>query len=376
MAGSGDRGGFSGRVVPDPSPLHVVRHAPAKLNLTLAVLGRRADGYHSLHSVMVPLALSDALTVSVAPRSQADSLRVVGFPVSTSPDNLILRAIAATRAAVLAGYSGPMGDRATAAALAEVPPLSVRLTKSIPVAAGLGGGSSDAAAAMNAALAAWGASLPGQVALEVAASLGSDVPFFLAGGAALVTGRGEYVEPLPDLTGEPPAVLLVTPNLPVSTAAVFAAYDRGARPSRRDAAHEISDGLAEEMRSGLGSADLLALASDFASANDLLVASQDVASNLDDFRQALAELVDRPVCQSGSGPTAWVLFDSLASARKAVRFVRLAVADGRLSSPGEGDPFVEATTIYGRGGATGAVTAQAPAVHTAFSSETNSPEGR
>ena len=371
--GGGDRGGFSGRLVPAPAPLHVFRHAPAKLNLTLAILGRRDDGYHSLHSIMVPLALADAMTVSAAPRAQADSLRVVGIPVTTAPENLILRAIAATRAAVMAGHTGPID---AGAALAEVPALAFRLTKTIPVAAGLGGGSSDAAASIDAALAAWGATMPRHVAREVAASLGSDVPFFLAGGAALVTGRGEFVEVLPDLVGEPPAVLLVTPRLAVSTAAVFEAYDRGARGSRRSTSHDVSRALAEEMRAGITTEALLARAVDLADSNDLLTASLEVVPGLGDFRQVLGALVARPVCQSGSGPTSWVLFDSLASARKAARFVRLAIADGRLPKIGDGEPFVDATTIHGRGGATGAATTQAPAVHNAFSSDTVKPEGR
>jgi 4-diphosphocytidyl-2-C-methyl-D-erythritol kinase len=372
-AGGGGRGGFSGRLVPDPAPLHIIRHGPAKLNLTLAILGRRADGFHSLHSIMVPLALGDALTVSAAPRSHADSLRVVGVPVSTGPDNLILRAIAATRAAVIAGHAGPID---TAAALAEVPSLAVRLNKCVPVAAGLGGGSSDAAAAIDAALAAWGATLPRHVAREVAASLGSDVPFFLAGGAALVTGRGEFVEPLPDLVGEPPAVLLVTPRVAVSTAAVFGAYDRVPRGARRSTAHDVSRALAEEMRAGLTSERLLARAADLAGANDLQAASLESAPQLEEFRRALASIVGRPVCQSGSGPTVWVLYDSLVSARKAARFVRLAVGDGRLPAIGEDEPFIDATTIHGRGGATGVATTQAPAVHNAFSSDTEKPEGR
>ena len=179
--------------------LHVVRHAPAKLNLTLAVTGRRDDGFHSLHSVMVPLTLSDALTVSAAPSGAvADSLRIFGLSLSAVPENLVLRAIAATRAAVMQGVPGTA---------VETPRLAARLSKRIPVAAGLGGGSSDAAAAMNAALAIWNATLTPAQATAVAASLGSDVPFFLARGAALITGRGEFVEPLPQVLGEPePAV--------------------------------------------------------------------------------------------------------------------------------------------------------------------------
>ncbi len=209
--------------------LHVVRHAPAKLNLTLAVVGRRSDGYHSLHSVMVPLTLGDALTLSAAPAGATeDALTISGLSLAVTPDNLVLRAIVATRAAVESAGAVPSGQAdAGPAASGGTPFLAARLVKRIPMAAGLGGGSSDAAAAIDAALAVWNATLTPAQATDVAAGLGSDVPFFLARGAALVTGRGEFVEPLPQLEGEPPAVLLVTPQLPISTAAVFATFAGG-----------------------------------------------------------------------------------------------------------------------------------------------------
>nr|MBA2719395.1 4-(cytidine 5'-diphospho)-2-C-methyl-D-erythritol kinase [Chloroflexota bacterium] len=112
----------------------VVRVAPAKLNLTLAVVGRRPDGYHTLHSVMAPLALADRLSLTPDPSPDArDSLRVEGFDAGPLAGNLVLRAVDATR-------------RALRAHAAEPPPaLAIRLDKRIPVAAGLAGGSSDAA---------------------------------------------------------------------------------------------------------------------------------------------------------------------------------------------------------------------------------------
>ena len=122
----------------------VIRLAPAKLNLTLAVVGRRSDGFHDLHSVFVPLDLADRL--SVAPGTREDTLHVVGPDCGPTESNLVLRGIAAARRAV---WEGP-GRPAT-------PPLAARLDKRIPVAAGLGGGSSDGYAAFDAALAAWGA---------------------------------------------------------------------------------------------------------------------------------------------------------------------------------------------------------------------------
>jgi 4-diphosphocytidyl-2C-methyl-D-erythritol kinase len=123
----------------------VVRLAPAKLNLTLAVLGTRPDGYHELHSIMVPLDLADRLSVAVLATGAADSLHVAGFDPGPAGDNLVLRAFAAARR-----HAQPVWGRS------EPPPaLAARLDKRIPVAAGLAGGSSDAAAAVDAAPGAW-----------------------------------------------------------------------------------------------------------------------------------------------------------------------------------------------------------------------------
>ena len=124
----------------------VVRLAPAKLNLTLAVVGRRDDGFHDLHSVFVPLGLHDILSLAPAGGLGSDTLHVTGRDAGPTEENLVLRAIAAAREAIGQGPGRP-----------TTPPLAARLDKRIPVAAGLGGGSSDAAAAFDAALEAWGA---------------------------------------------------------------------------------------------------------------------------------------------------------------------------------------------------------------------------
>jgi 4-diphosphocytidyl-2-C-methyl-D-erythritol kinase len=338
-SGNGSGGG-SGSAAASGARIHVVRFAPAKLNLTLAVLGKRDDGYHVLHSIMAPLSLGDALTVSATPPGATrDSLRVSGLPLPPDRDNLVLKAILATRAAVTTTWPG---------APTFPPPLAARLAKRIPVAAGLGGGSSDAAAAVRAALAAWSATLEPEAVATLAGSLGSDVPFFLADATALVTGRGEYVEPLPEIRGEPPAVLLVTPGLPLATAAVFRAYAGGARELDPGRARTISERLAAEMRGGITAATLMARAEDLASANDLRAAASSIVPGLRGFITALQKLIDRPVCQSGSGPTLWALYSSLPEARKAVRFVRLAAVNGTLPLVGAGEPFVAATTIAGR----------------------------
>jgi len=311
----------------------VVRVAPAKLNLTLAVVGRRHDGYHELHSVFVPLALGDRLSLSQSATGR-DTLHVTGGDAGPLGDNLVLRAIAAMRAAVRGHWNGGPGP---------APALAARLEKRIPVAAGLAGGSSDAAAAMDGSLEAWGAEVEPATLLATAASLGSDVPFFLLGGPALVEGRGETVAPLHGLHTSP-GVLLVTLAIPVSTADVFAVFDglggHGNGSTRMSSAH-----LAEELRSGLTAADLVARAGVLTMANDLLQATLVLTPELVPFRRALSRLLVRPIGLSGSGPTLWALYPSEAEAGVAADAVRVSIRDGRLSAPGSSAPFVTATTI-------------------------------
>jgi 4-diphosphocytidyl-2-C-methyl-D-erythritol kinase len=313
----------------------VVRHAPAKLNLTLAVVGRRDDGYHALHSVFVPLGLGDRL--SLAPiAGERDTLHVTGLDAGPPADNLVFRALAAARAAVGGGWTGGPGP---------APALAARLDKRIPVAAGLAGGSSDAAATLDGALEAWNAELDSAARHAAAARLGSDVPFFLAGGPALVEGRGEHVAPLHGLHGTP-GVVLVTPVLTVRTPEVFAAFDairtHGDESVRMSSAH-----LAEELRAKLSVADLVARAGVLASANDLLPATALVVPELVPFKRALSRLLHRPVGLSGSGPTLWALYASETEAAAAADAVRDAVAAGALDAPGSGAPFICATTIVG-----------------------------
>jgi 4-diphosphocytidyl-2-C-methyl-D-erythritol kinase len=178
---------------------------PAKINLTLEVLDRRNDGYHALRSVMVPLDLADELTIEPADR--------FAFGCSEqaldNDENLVVRA---------------------ARALEVAPAVSIQLRKRIPSQAGLGGGSSDAAGVLRAAMAgAFGRSYAVDW-LAIARSLGSDVPFFLTESAALVEGTGERVTAAGALP--PWHVLLVKPPADVSTAAAYAELDRRERPSR------------------------------------------------------------------------------------------------------------------------------------------------
>ncbi len=317
----------------------VVRLAPAKVNLTLAVLDTRRDGFHDLHSVMVPVDVADRLSLAVLPPGRTDTLHVVGHDPGPVSDNLVLRAIAAARDAARAAWGRPEPP----------PPLAARLDKRIPVAAGLAGGSSDAASAADAALEAWGVALDDAARRALAARLGSDVPFFLAEGPALVEGRGERVTPLPwlrdaDAAHDRPGILLVTPSCGVPTPAAFAAWDAGARPGA-GAARLASQHLADELRRGLRVADLVARAAVLAAANDLAPASAVVEPGLVPFRRALIRLLRRPIGVSGSGPTHWALYPSHAEAEAAAEAVRAASDAGELPAPGPLPPFVTAARI-------------------------------
>jgi len=328
----------------------VIRLAPAKLNLTLAVGGRRADGFHDLHSVMVTLGLADRL--SLAPASgPADTLAVAGFDAGPTDQNLVLRAVAEVRS--LLGRS------------VATPPLAMRLEKRIPVAAGLAGGSSDAAAAIDGSLEAWGADAAldapslDELRRHAATRVGSDVPFFLAGGAALVTGRGENVEALPPLRGRRPGLLLITPDAPLPTPAVFAAFDAAPAAQPRDprSTRASSEHLAAEWRAGLSGDALVTRAGVLASANDLAEAADVVLPGLRALRRGLLRTTRKPVGLSGSGPTLWVLYASPSEAEAAVEVVRAAIDDGTIVAPGAGPPIVVATTIHL---ASTAPTAEAP----------------
>jgi len=192
-------------------------NAAAKINLHLRVLGRRRDGYHQIQTLLQTIGLADDVSVSLAPAGVLE-LRVQPEGILPSGDaNLVLRA-----AEILRQHAG-----------AEVG-AKIELYKRIPVGAGLGGGSSDAAAALVLLAELWGLKLGPGALCELAAGLGSDVPFFLTGGLAMATGRGEIVRSLPDLRDY--AVVVCAPPIEVSTAEVYArlAVDSGLTARRPD----------------------------------------------------------------------------------------------------------------------------------------------
>ena len=163
--------------------------APAKLNLSLEILGRRSDGYHEVRTVMQEISLVDELEIV-----PSDSLVVCcDDPSLNGEQNLVWRA-----AEELARGCG------------RLPLAEITVRKNIPVAMGLGGGSSDAAAALVALNSFWQLDLGLERLAAIASRIGSDVPFFLWGGAALASGRGEAIEPLPAQSGV--SVSLICPE--------------------------------------------------------------------------------------------------------------------------------------------------------------------
>jgi 4-diphosphocytidyl-2-C-methyl-D-erythritol kinase len=188
--------------------------APGKVNAFLRVLGRREDGYHDLQTLLVPISIADRVEVHAEAdrsfRTLSLSLEVTGDPdailgVPRDESNLVLRAAAA------------LGERAGVRGFADV-----SLHKVVPVAAGLGGGSADAAAVLGVLNELWECGLGPEALRDVGASVGSDVPALLMGGAVLATGRGERVGPvrLPPLS-----LVLVTFPFPVSTPDAFGWWD-------------------------------------------------------------------------------------------------------------------------------------------------------
>jgi len=151
--------------------------APAKINWTLEVLGRREDGYHEIRSVMQTIDLCDEVSAEQTSKPSYEAMD--GTPLVE--EDLVVRAAAALEERV--------GCRL---------PVAIRLEKRIPVASGLGGGSSDAAAVLRLVNEVYSLGLTSEDLAAVGASVGSDVPFFIYGGTALVEGRGERVRPLPD----------------------------------------------------------------------------------------------------------------------------------------------------------------------------------
>ena len=194
--------------------------AHAKVNLDLRVLGVRADAYHELRTVFQTIELHDVLVCDARPGPFTLKCRTPSVPLDSS--NLVWKAAEALWAAL--GRGGDVSDT------------QITIDKKIPVEAGLGGGSADAAAALVALARLWGGAAL-SLLREVASTIGADVPFFLSGGTALGLGRGEEIYPLVDLPRH--FVALVRPPFGVSTREAYGWYDEDRAAGVRDQAREL-----------------------------------------------------------------------------------------------------------------------------------------
>lgn len=288
----------------------LVLRAPAKLNVGLRVSGRRANGYHELVSVFVPLALADTLTIELG-GPPGVRLALGGDAVEGVPSderNLAWRAAQSFLRA--AGHEEGV---------------SLALHKRVPSPAGLGGGSSDAGAVLRGLAGLLPGKLPRARLAELALSLGADIPYFLAPRPALVTGIGERIAPLLGLAALP--VLLAHPGVGLETRAVYAAFDAGDSLTRPAPPPNIAALLALREEAGAARAHWPESSSQLRElvGNDLEPAASRLSAQVAKLREELTATGARAVGMSGSGPTMYAIYASDAEVAQAAR---------RLSRPG------------------------------------------
>ena len=259
---------------------------PAKVNLFLEVLGRRNDGYHDLATLMVTVGLYDSLEIHET--SDGEIRLTCDQPaLSTGDDNLIVKAVRLVRQR----YGVTSG-------------VEIRLRKRIPMAAGLAGGSSDAAATLAGLDRLWRLNLGNDELGRLGAELGSDVTFFFHGPAAWCTGRGEVVEPLP--MRKPLDLVLACPEVGLSTASVFRALVLPPTPIPGDEARQALEG---------GEIDRLGKALH----NRLEEPAMKLAPEVARLRERIARLEPAGVLMSGSGSTVFALARDAADALRLSR---------------------------------------------------------
>jgi len=268
--------------------------APAKINLGLRVLGRREDGYHELDSLFLPLDLADEVELELQPASRGTvEIQVVG-DAPNDATNLAVRAAHA----YLAARALPLA-------------VGIRLRKQTPTAAGLGGGSSDAAAVLRGLQTSQPEGLTRTELAKLALELGADVPFFLDPRPSRVRGIGERVEPVAGIPSL--ALLLVNPGLSVPTREVYRVLDAlGPPPSRK------TPSLPDLSRPGTQAGALAEWVR-----NDLEAPALRVCPALARTREALRDVGALAVGLSGSGGTLYGVFGDLPAAHEAHEALKL-----------------------------------------------------
>ena len=258
-------------------------HAPAKINLNLLIAPRGPDGFHPIDSMVAKVTLYD--TIELRPRSDGQVvLTCSGADCGPSEQNLVTRA-----AVLMAEGRGVRG-------------VDIKLTKVIPPGAGLGGGSSDAAAALWGLGEVWGLELGAADMAAMAAELGSDVPLFLGPPAVRITRRGECVERLE--VGEFAAIIVMGGGI-CSTVEVYEAYDR------------LGAGASEQLDAGLLAAGPPSLWRGRLH-NDLTEAARRVCPELSVLGNRVGAAVDAPVHMTGSGSAMFILCDDVMEAGRVI----------------------------------------------------------
>lgn len=265
--------------------------SPAKINWNLRILGSRDDGFHELESLVTPVSLFDDLVITLRPNNGEINLSCDLPEVPSDQTNLIWRAaeLLARHGAVSYG-------------------VHCQLKKRIPLGGGLGGGSSNAATMLKGLNELWGLNWPVEKLLPLAAELGSDVPFFLNDGPAVMRGRGEQIEPV-----EPPWegwVLLVLPGVNISTRQVYQTFSRG---KSRDYGSIIS-------KDNFNAVEWMAT-----TFNMLEPPARQVCPSLTRWMEEAARLAGRQVRLSGSGSTFFTAFDHEEETRETAAAIREAM---------------------------------------------------
>lgn len=262
--------------------------APAKLNLTLDVLGKRDDGYHEMIMVMQSVDLTDEIGLTVGAGEGITIATDLGF-LPTDKRNLAVAAALAFQ-------------EATGVDLGH---LDIRINKKIPVCAGMAGGSSDAAAVLRGLNDLFETGLGGEELARIGQRVGSDVPYCVVGGTALAQGRGEILTPLPTL----PAcwVVIAKPSFPISTPELFKRLD-----GQKTRCHPDTAG----MRKALEDRDLLGVARRiFNIFEDVLPVHR--RTRVEELKQAILRAGALGGGMTGTGPTVFGLFDAEEAARAA-----------------------------------------------------------
>lgn len=261
--------------------------APAKINLFLRVLGRRTDGYHDLETLVTPISLRDRVRL----RAHADrSFRTLSLELRLTGEPPLIEGIPVDQTNLALRAASGLAERCRVRGFAEI-----ELDKRIPHAAGLGGGSADAAAVLRALNDLWGCGLSGGELIEVAAATGSDVPALLDGGPVLAKGRGERVEPV---VASAFRWVLLMPAVRVATADAFRWWDEDGARSGPDPDEAVAAAATGDVRA---LAPLLL--------NDLQDAVSRRCPQVESARQALLTGGALAAVMCGSGPTVAGLFE-------------------------------------------------------------------